>query len=329
MRKFFFFAAFSALVLASCNKEQGPSVPVQEQKSVEVFFTINGDGMTKSVGNTYANESKVNDLQIYVFNEDGTIADYKAAGAAMSTSLLTSSGMKTIWAVVNAPDMSGAETLDAFLAKTSSLADNGLDNFVMTGSTTAELTDGATIAITVKRAVARVSIAKISSGFTSTLLASKELKIKGIYMINVAGQYGIGFTGEPSVWYNKLGHEDASLDVLLYDAVENHVLTPSAPYEKEHAFYPYPNATEDDPHADEWSPRHSILTIEVEFDGEQGWYPIVLPQIERNKTYVIEEVVITRSPSDKPYVPVETGESTAGITVAEWELGLNLGTITI
>ena len=36
-----------------------------------------------------------------------------------------------------------------------------------------------------------------------------------------------------------------------------------------------------------------------------------------------------RRPGDVPYKPIETGEATAQITVAEWELGLNLGTITI
>lgn len=60
-----------------------------------------------------------------------------------------------------------------------------------------------------------------------------------------------------------------------------------------------------------------------------GYYPIVLPALERNKTYSIDEVRITRLPGDKPYKPIETGESRVTVTVNEWELGLNLGTIII
>ena len=54
-----------------------------------------------------------------------------------------------------------------------------------------------------------------------------------------------------------------------------------------------------------------------------------MPVIERNKTYSIEEVVITRSPVETPYDPIDTGVATVSITVQEWELGLNLGTVTI
>lgn len=327
-RVMIFVAACSALLLASCSDRKDAVVSQDEAGKVEVFFSINGDEVTRSVGNTYANESKVNSLQILVFNEDGSIADYKDAGAAMSAAFLTSSGNKTIWAVVNAPSLSDVTSLTGLVSRTTDLADNSVDSFVMTGSVQAELTDGASIGITVKRLVARVSIAKVSVNFKSSLLVGKELKITGMYLINVAGEHTYGLTGNPTEWYNKLGHYDSDVDALLYDGVSS-VVTPESPYEVEHVFYPYPNPVAEDPHTSPWSPRHTILDIEVELDGEKGWYPIVLPQIERNKTYSIEEVIITRSPSKEPYIPVETGESTVSVSVADWELGLNLGTITI
>ena len=329
MKRVILFAAAAAMVLlTSCNKEKDAPVKVEQEGKVEVFFTVNGDAATRAVGNTYTNESKVNDLQILVFNEDGSIADYKDAGASMATALLTSSGKKTVWAVVNGKSLAGITSLDALLATTTDLADNETDSFLMSGSIEAELTDGATVGITVKRHVARVSIGKISAAFKSSLLVGKTLKIKGIYLINVAGDHNFGFTGDPTVWYNKLGHADTSVDHLVYDALAAEV-SEAVPYEVEHAFYPYPNLVVEDEHTAPWTPRHTILDIEVELDGETGWYPIVLPQIERNKTYTIEEVVITRRPSSEPYIPVETGETTVSVNVSEWELGLNLGTITI
>ena len=70
-----------------------------------------------------------------------------------------------------------------------------------------------------------------------------------------------------------------------------------------------------------------MLVIEVTFQGKKGYYPVPLPILERNKTYNIEEVVLRHLPSDKPYKPLETGDASVQITVNEWEVGLNMGTI--
>ena len=121
---------------------------------------------------------------------------------------------------------------------------------------------------------------------------------------------------------------DAAYDALLYDSVTATVDN-KKPYEKEHVFYPYPNPTDKDTYDATWQPRHSILVVEVTFQGKKGYYPIVLPVLERNKTYVIDELVIRHRPGDVPYKPLETGDATVQITVNEWELGLNMGKVTL
>ncbi|MBR1609360.1 MAG: hypothetical protein IJ678_07065, partial [Kiritimatiellae bacterium] len=94
-----------------------------------------------------------------------------------------------------------------------------------------------------------------------------------------------------------------------------------------------------------WSERGTIRVIEatmfdadgdpIEVDHDNhpgqttGYYPIALPAMERNKTYTIDEVRITRLPGTDPYKPIETGESQVTITVHEWEVGLELGTVNI
>lgn len=326
-------AALSFMTCA-CQKENQCRT-CDESRPVEVTVSINGSSMTKVTGNPYANESKVNNLQILAFNDAGELEGYRNVDNEMSVTLMASSGRKTVWAVVNAPSLEGVTTLDALEGTMTNLADNSLDNFVMTGSITEELTDGAVIAITVRRMVARVSVAKITAAFADTpAYAGKTLKIKGIYMLNVSSSVDLALKGEPAAWYNKLRHEDEESDVFLYDALDQTVENNSS-YEVEHAYYPYPNNVDVSVKsiAEEgrgtWSPRRSILCIEVEYDGTVGYYPVELPVIERNKTYVIEEVVITRTPGDKPYDPIDTGSATVSITVQDWELGLNLGTVTI
>lgn len=334
MKKLLMIIAAMTLIICSCQKET-QCRSCKEGKPIEVTVNINGTAMSKSTGNTYANESKVNNLQILVFDGEGNIENYRSVDNEMSVTLLAASGEKTVWAVVNAPSLETLSTIDELNGALTTLTDNALDSFVMTGYVNEELTDGAVIAITVRRVVARVSVAKITAAFEGTPGDDeKSLRLTGIYMLNVAGAANYALDGEQTHWYNKLGHEDEEADLFLYDALD-HTIANNTSYEVEHAYYPYPNnvdiSVKSIAEADRgtWSPRRSILCLEVEYDGTVGYYPVELPVIERNKTYVIDEIVVTRAPGDKPYDPVDTGAATVSITVQDWELGLNLGTVII
>ena len=381
-RALLFSAAIAAMAIVSCNRVDNPSQGASEPgKPVEVTVSITSG--TRAVETKYADESKVDSLQIFVFNQNDREA-YRNVKNSMSALIPATSGERTVWAVVNAPDLSEVMTLEGLKAAVTNLVDNSKDSFVMTGSVTQELVDGGNVAITVKRIVARVSISRISTSLKD-YRANWSVRIGRIYLINVAGDNKYDVGGEPLAWINKLGYDaeaGAKADALLFDVLgadgagvviknnvyqkdgetvdEDHAYNETTHrladgvsiaqdngYTKEHAFYPYPNVFpkegETPDYADEWSPRGTILVIEATMLDEegheiviqgtenqtQGYYPIPLPALERNKTYSIDEVRITRLPGDKPYKPIETGESRVTITVNEWELGLNLGTITI
>ena len=317
------FAALAALTFCSCDREKA----VPDGKPVEVNVTILGTGpSTRATAVTYADESKVNNLQVYVFN-DGKLEDYRNAGEAMTAQLTATSGKRTVWALVNAPAMDDVTTENALKAKVSLLADNATDGFVMSGSVSQELKDGGTVSVTVRRIVSRVSVKKISTAFQYAL-ASESVTIDGIYLVNVAADNNYAADGTPSTWVNKLGHQDSTFDKYLYDKV-GATASNSKTYETEHVFYPYPNPTENDTYDATWAPRHTLLVVEVTFQGKKGYYPVVLPVLERNKTYVIEELVLKHRPGDLPYKPLETGDATVQITVNDWEVGLNMGQVTL
>lgn len=362
-----FSAALAAMALVSCNRE--PAAPVTEAPGspVEVTVEIRGASATRVTGlvnqegrNDAASEAKVNSLQIFVFKDNDREA-YRKVTDALSALVPATSGERAVWAVVNAPDLDAVMTLDGLKAAVTALSENAADSFVMTGNVTQDLVDGGQVPITVKRIVARVSINKISSDFKDYRV-DWSARIHGLYLINVAGDNNYDVSGAPVNWVNKLGHFDETYDPILADALSAVVVKNSVynddgtiatdnSYRQEHVFYPYPNAIGTDVdgyeanYSDEWSPRATILVIEatlyygngdpVEIDpvshpGQTlGYYPIVLPHLERNKTYVIDEVCITRLPGTEPYKPIETGETQVTITVSEWEVGLNLGTIRI
>ena len=310
----------AALTLLSCERENIDT----ESKPVEVNVTIQGTTHTRASSVSYSNESKVKNLQVYVFN-DGKLENYQNADEAMTVQLTATSGLRTIWALVNAPALDQLTTESDLKAAVSKLSDNKTDAFVMVGSTSKELKDQLTVPITVKRLVSRVSIKKISTDF-QLALASEPISIDGIYLINVAGDNTYAADGTPGTWVNRLKHEDSGYDALLYDKVSAKVENKKA-YEKEHVFYPYPNLTDKVTYEDTWEPRHTMLVIEVTFQGKKGFYPVPLPILERNKTYVIDEVILRHLPGDNPYKPLETGDASVQITVNEWEVGLNMGTI--
>ena len=319
---YLFSAALAALTLLSCERENINT----ESKPVKVTVSIQGTAPTRATSVSYSDEAKVESLQVYVFN-NGKLEDYQDAGAAMTAQLTATSGMRTVWALVNAPTLKNLTTENELKAKISRLADNDTDAFVMVGSTSQELKDGLTVPVTVKRFVSRVSIKKISTDFQSAL-ASETVSIDGIYLINVAGDNTYAADGAPSTWVNQLKHKDNEYDALLYDKVSATVSNKKA-YEKEHVFYPYPNPTDRDTYDAAWAPRHTILVVEVTLQNKKGYYPVILPILERNKTYVIDEMIIRHLPNDEPYKPLETGDASVQITVNEWEVGLNMGKITL
>lgn len=321
-------ALITLSAVVSCHKDAGDRGPVPPGLPCSVEVSITGEPLSKSVDNTPSNESRVNHLQVLVFDEEGMTVDYKDAGAVISTSLLTTTGRKDIWCLVNYPLVEGVASRDELLALTTRLSDNRLDGFVMTGHVEADLRDMDVLSVNVKRMVAKVVINRISSRFESGSMEASPLRITGIYMVNVASEVSFGLDVPVVDWANKLGRVDTSLDYLLYDPVD-HMLTSRAPYIASHSFYVYPNQVQANSSSPSWTPRPTVLAVEVEMDGSKGWYPIVIPKIERNVEYIIDELVITRRPSSEPYVPVDTGSPTFGIEVAEWVLGLNLGKIII
>ena len=317
--------SLALLAVVGCQKKDDCPCNTASDQSVSVTVQVQGTTMTKASGVEYADEARVSNLQILAFNAYGELESYVTVDNETSATLLASSGQKTVWAVVNAPSLASIEQIEDLQEAVSNLSDNALNAFVMTGNVTEELTDGAVINITVKRIVAKVSIEKITAAFPDTpAYAGKDLVVTGIYMLNVGAAQDYPVAAAPAAWYNKLYHLDEEADTFLYDALSETIANNTS-YAVAHDYYPYPNSVDvsvlslDPEVRGTWSPRRSILCIEVTFGGEVGYYPIEMPVIQRNKHYRILEVILSRRPGSLPYVPIETGNATVTITVDDWE----------
>ena len=326
MKNILHFIAAAVLIscMAGCNDRQGIETP--DSNLVRTTVSITGSGMTRATEVTASQEENIRNLQIFVFDESGTKEFYLDAGSSQSGEIITKEGKKTVMAVANAPSLEDAATRTALLTRTSLLSDNSLGAMVMTGEKEAVLQDGGSITIPVTRIVSKVVIRKITSNFSSSSNASKEFRVKSIYLLNVAGDNTYAATSEPTVWYNKLmdGYNDSACRSfpLLSDAVNTTIPFKSS-YTKEHSFYCYPNLISAESFDSVWCPRHTMLVVDALLGSDRVYYPIELPVIGRNKCIVIEELIITKKGSDEPYKPVQDGTCNVAVEVMDWDVILS------
>ena len=346
MKKTFSILALAAAVLCSCDKN-ADCVPCQKAEENQEPATLSvslgfDDPQTRAVtAYTTAQdyEKAVNSVQILVFDASGKINTYKDAGTAVSDiKLSTTAGQKTVWAVVNGPDLSAVATISALQAKAVDLSDNNTTKtvgFVMAGSTSCTVSaTGGTAAVTVSRLVSRVALQKVTNSLPSGYGA---LKIDNVTLINVVGNQNLAGNASISTWYNKMGRKDGGAQADIIDGSTNKASCPSLTFvapaatvnngaahtpATPHLFYCYPNATSTD--ANGWvssfTARKTRLVVAATISGTRYYYPVTINTPERNKAYTVE-LTITGLGSTDPDQPVSKGAITASVTVQGWQTG--------
>lgn len=310
----------ACVALASCNKES--SSPYEGE--AHVYVTVRSGGSdTRVTDASDDNEGKVNDLQVYLFDDSGNLADggYSHMTNTSTAMLTCAAGHYTVWALVNCKEAEFA-TLAELKAASVALADQSGSSLSMGGSKAVDLAGSTGVTVDVYRYAARVVIKKITKAFGIEANQAKEFKIKSIFLENVQGANNMelsGFQGGSGTWYNKMKYEASNSLPFLYDAVD---VTVSGSYSQTHTFYGFPNDVEvsADHNAGNWSPRLTRLVIEATLDGQTMYYPISMNLgFERNKSYEIEELIITKTGSNDPDTPVTSVDIPFSITVNDWE----------
>ena len=354
MKKAFFLAAGIAAAIAgltACNKDLTPDVvlPQNQEELGTLSFEImpaEDVAVTKAVSayttaQTY--EAQVNKVQILVFGSDGAINFYKNLGSSTSGSISTTAGTKTVWAVVNGPDLSSVGTLSALQATAVDLSANSTTastGFVMAGSSTCTVSSGATAscAVTVSRLASRVALTSVVNNLPSSYGA---ITINRVFLSNVVGNQNLAGSASASTWYNKNGRADestrntahiidgstykASCEALTYKGVVSSLAnggtySPSTPL----LFYSYPNSSTTAPAGFQstFAAQRSVLVVVATISGTTYYYPVVLDDavLARNTAYTVG-LTITGLGSSDPNTPVTKGSISASVTVSGWSSG--------
>ena len=337
-------AAIAAMA-CSCDKDSD-CIPCQNKEQKEATRKVNlgfeDDIQTKATAYVTAQpyETAINDVQVLVFDSSGALNAYVDADTKTSgISIKTTTGSKTICAVVNGPDLSSVTTIPELNAKTIDLGDNSITStagFVMAGSISCNVTTSSqNVNVTVRRFVSRVALQKVNNALPASYGA---MTINNVTLINVVGNQNLAGAATASTWYNKMGRKDgsttsshiidgstylASHPTLTFKSVESSVAngvshTPSTPY----LFYTFPNSTITDVcgWVSPFTARKTRLVVAATISGKKYYYPVVIDTPIRNYAYTVE-LTITGLGSTDPDKPVSKGAINASVTVEGWATG--------
>lgn len=317
---FFSIAAVAALFITSCNENPVMSDFLPEGTPCELNVSV-ASSRTKAVS-AQIKEEKINNLQIFIFREDGSLDGYEYGTGNNLKVLCTAGSGRQVYAVVNGENLSSVSTRSQLLASVSKLSHNKLESFEMVGNTdTLTISkDNTTIPVSVSRIAARVEVSTISNKMRSAAYQADSIEIVAMYLTNVAPTASFDFTATPkeSDYFNKMKFVSSAVDSLVSETFSKTKIAYGDSLAAAHFLYAYPNPSDDTTSGGTWSRRCTRLVIEAKVGGVKYYYPINLPALEHNKSYKISNLTITKPGSDNPDEPVSTYECTFNLTVDGW-----------
>ena len=295
------FLLAGCLLFPSCGEKAAPA-----PERTDITFSVRSGGGSRLTDIDPDDASTVSRWTLLLYRE-GQLAGYWTAPSRRDITCSLEAGTYKAFAIANPPAGFRPETcleLSAATGAGTDLSDNAPDALVMAGSLTFQIPAavGNSLVVSVERLVCKVVVQKISVDFTNPALAERTFVLKAVYLTNCCGEsrYGSDLTiGEilssGMTWYNPAGfHSDAGVNRLLADLDIDAAITPEAPHGHSHTFYCYPNAltTGEDNRSEEWSPRCTRLVLEATLGDQTYYYPVTIPEQQRNRSYIAEEIII-------------------------------------
>lgn len=295
-----YIVAFLVMVSAlsgAVSCERRPLYDPESGKPVRLVVDVDPSFRTKATDSDFSgdDESVIGSLQVFVFRGD-VLDGYGRSDSGLAVVNCTT-GERLVYAVANAGDLSGVSSPSGLLSSVSSLGGD-VKAMQMIGSDTVTVTADESLHIEVSRIAARVVLKGIKFNYRldGELVEGKSMTVKSVYLVNVAGDcdFGQNESYEVDTWYNKGGYDSENgLGAVIYDSVSEGTIANGESLIKEHRFYAYPNANAL-ASGIPWSPRATELVICAEYEGATYYYPVKLPALVSNHSYVIELVNITR-----------------------------------
>lgn len=314
-------ALAAALALgAGCSRE-----PMRADSQAEtVLLSLNAElTVSTKAPSAQLKEESIDSLQAFIFSSDGLLESSRRARTnALEISCLK--GEKIIWVLVNCPavELEAGSPESALSGYALDLKDNAMGSLMMSGRVVKDIQEGGSLSVPVDRLPSKVRLGTVMVDFNGTSLEGASFILKDVYVRNVAGSVSVDGTQSPAadgLWYNKFVDCDAAAGHVLHDVDLNRAVANASPELMELSYLVFPNPTADDDNAAAWSARRTHLVLHATVNGEDTWYPIVLPVIGRNRIYNVKTVTLTMKGNDHPEdPPITTSSLSLNISINPW-----------
>lgn len=306
-------------VFVGCQKAVDDEQYSIGKARLEISVPVTGTKVVSGI-----DETAVTNYQIFLFNDQEVLEAYVNTSSS-EISVECTMGSKTVVALVNAPAVSDVSTLASLMSRKSKLSDNSADSFVMEGKVGVDIdtTEDVEVSVPVSRKVSKVELKNLVTEFELPQYREMEFKVTSVYLINVPAEMTYFNEGAPTLWFNCSEYVETDDNTLLYDDMDDLLVSDSSPYSVRNTFYSYPNLTEADSFDSSWSPRKTRLVVETTLGGEKYYYPVTIPSLEQNKRYEVN-LTVTRPGSYDPDVIVDKFAGIFTIQVKDWEIGASV-----
>lgn len=331
-KKICFCIAAAMTAVCACDHKNEVAAPFHGTKTEVVSFSIGESCFaTKAGGATHtADEAKINDLQVLVFNPDGSLNGYGRSSDNSCDVRVTRGTAMRCYAVVNAGNGSFGDISDEQSLRTSvsDMSDNRKDSFHMFGTKTQDMTTGNNFAVPVSRMASKVTLGSVTNEIESDALAGKDFNVTGIYLINACGSCTLEKTPLSSgKWLNMRKYENAdnANGFLGARGTKTAVAAGTVSFDRDMYCYPNPVLAQNDANSADgaFTPRLTRLVIEAEIGTDVYYYPVNIhskgTSLLANKHYTVSNVVITGPGSKSPDIIPDIDNVKFSVEVQDWD----------
>lgn len=276
-----------------------------------IHFSMEDCAGTRSNTSAEAYETAIHSLQVIVADSDGKIESCRELGDRASCDIPAKPGDKTVLAVANGPSFQDCISISQVLGTGIELTrwNSIADGFVMSGRKQCRVAVDSVSSLGMKltRYVSRVRFASVTSRLPAQY---GKLTLTGVMLSNAAGNQTISGDEAVMTWHNAGGRADEGrMPAILGEKLDQDMRVNTS-YALDTRMYCYPNATATDTRA--------VLSVKIQ--GEDYYYPISIPHIERNTSYDIT-LSIYHPGSTDPDIPVSPGYIKVEIKAGQWDEG--------
>ncbi len=323
-------AAFAALVTVMVSCTHGEIPRSDEPETESYVFWI--EGASKAPVTPYDADVRWVDILIYRATTGILDACVHQDGSGSVTVDVPKNQILHWYVLANAPSsaLQGYSREEQLLAAESLLTHSTTTSLVMYDTGEITTSTPSTVNVRLDRYACKVTVNSIRVDYYDSFSTAPAVTLEKVALINVRGSIpysGLQTALAGDLWYNKMTVQSSFPSPVGGMLVKNYgsqQVTSSSAIALNESLYCMPNTVSNGDNyqnAPSWTPRSTRVSILLNINGTDNWYPVDLPAMQVNRHYILDNFVIMGPGSNSPDIPVTRDEVSFTYSVTEWTTG--------